>query len=67
MIYYICKKGRVVYMIKYEVLVKETLLANVTIEAESEEEALEKAQEMYNGEEIILDYNNLVDLEITIA
>lgn len=54
-------------MIKYEVLVKETLLANVTIEAESEEEALEKAQEMYNGEEIILDYNNLVNLEITIA
>lgn len=54
-------------MTKYEVLVKEILLASVTIEAESEEEALEKATEMYQNCEIVLDYSNLVDQEITIA
>ncbi len=54
-------------MIKYDILIKEILLANITIEANSEEEALEKAHEMYHNCEIVLDYSNLVESEITLA
>ena len=45
---------------KYSVIVTETLTQRVNIEAESEEEALELAEEMYYNSDIILDCDDFV-------
>lgn len=45
---------------KYSVIVTETLAQRVNIEAESEEEALEIAEEMYYDGDIILDCDDFV-------
>ena len=48
---------------KYVVYVTETLQRKVIIEAKSLTEAEEKAQEAYENEEIILDYNDYLQVE----
>ena len=52
-------------MKKYEVKVEEILSRIVKIEAESEKEAEEIARRMYADEEIVLDYNDFDDYDIT--
>ena len=54
-------------MKKYEVKLTETLSRIVTIEAESKEDALLKAHEMDNNEEIVLDYTDLTQTEIEVT
>ena len=49
---------------KYSVKVKEILLKVVTVDANSKEEALENVMKMYNKQEIVLDYEDLVDTSI---
>ena len=49
---------------KYSVKVKEILLKVVTVDANSKEEALEKVMKMYKKQEIVLDYEDLVDTSI---
>lgn len=46
---------------EYEIEVEELLQKVVKIEANSLEEALDIAKEMYSNEEIILDYNDIKD------
>ena len=50
----------------YDIAIKEILKTVVTIEANSEEEAIEKATEMYQNGEIVLDYSHLDDSELEI-
>ena len=50
-------------MKKYKIEIKEILKKIVTIEAESEEEALKIAKEKYRNEEIVLDYNDFKDVD----
>lgn len=45
---------------KFIMYVREELELECEIEAESEEEAFEILEEKYHGEEIVLDYSNLV-------
>lgn len=42
-------------MKKYDITITETLVRHVDIEADSREEALEKANEQYENSEIVLD------------
>ena len=49
---------------KYSVKVKEVLLKVMTVDANSKEEALEKVMKMYKKQEIVLDYEDLVDTSI---
>ena len=49
---------------KYSVKVKEILLKVVTVDANSKEEALENVMKMYNKQEIVLDYEDLVNTSI---
>ena len=51
-------------MNKYSIEIEEVLQRNVKVEAETEEEAIKKVKEMYNNEEIILDYNDLESIKI---
>lgn len=51
-------------MIKYEVEVHEILARVVEVEANNEDEAVEKVYEMYDNEEIVLDWHDLVEHEI---
>lgn len=51
-------------MKKYEVEIHEILARIVKVEAENEDEAIEKVQEMYDNEEIVLDWSNCVSSEI---
>lgn len=53
-------------MKNYEVEIKETLSTIVIIEAESEEDAVDRALEMYNNCEIILNESDHIDTEINI-
>ena len=48
---------------KYVVYVTETLQRKVIVEAKSLTEAEEKAQEAYENEKIILDYNDYLQVE----
>lgn len=51
-------------MKEYKIEIKELLKRIVTIEAESEEEALKMAKEKYRNEEIILDYTDFKDVDL---
>jgi hypothetical protein len=42
----------------YEVTIKETLSRTISIDAKSKMQALDIAKDMYNREEIILDYDD---------
>lgn len=59
------RKGGI--MKKYDVCITEYLDEHIEIEAESPEEAHAKAQEMYDNEEIVLDYTNLTQMEIEVT
>lgn len=51
---------------KIQVEITETLSKIVEIEANTEEEALQIANEMYQEEEIVLDENDYIDTKIKI-
>lgn len=53
-------------MKNYKVQITEYLTKIINIEAETEEEAYDKAKELYNNEEVILDYNDITQTEIEI-
>lgn len=44
----------------------ETLLKTVTIDADDEEQALSKAQEMYRNEQVVLDSNSYLGTEFLV-
>ncbi|KNZ70307.1 hypothetical protein Tfer_0867 [Thermincola ferriacetica] len=48
-------------MPKYTVCVRERLARNVSVEAESEEEALEIIEEKYHSGEIVLDSEDYIE------
>lgn len=48
----------------YNIEIEEVLLRVIKIEANSKEKALKLAKEKYQNEEIVLDYNDLVDVNI---
>lgn len=47
----------------YEIIIKEELVTSVKINADSEEEALRKAESMYNNETIVLDWEDFSHVE----
>lgn len=47
---------------EYNVSVKETLERRLTVNASTEEEALKIVKEKYEDEEIVLDYNDFVEV-----
>jgi|ERR1017187_2760674 hypothetical protein len=51
----------------FEIEIKETLSRVVKIESESLEEATAKAKMKYDDEEIVLDYNDLINTEIDLT
>ena len=53
-------------MKKFRVEISERLATFIEIEAETEEEAKDKAEEMYYNEEIVLDSSNHIDTEIEV-
>ncbi|WP_416332018.1 DpnD/PcfM family protein [[Clostridium] innocuum] len=53
-------------MKKYLVEITETLQKQITITANSREEATQKAKEKYKNEEIVLDENDYVDTVFTV-
>jgi hypothetical protein len=48
----------------FKIEIKEILSRIVLIEAETKDEAYLKVKEIYNSEEIVLDYSNHLDTEI---
>jgi hypothetical protein len=54
-------------MATYEVTIIETLERRVDVEAQSGDEAVDKAQEMYRAEEIVLDADDYTDTEISLS
>ncbi|RIY38143.1 protein dpnD [Capnocytophaga canis] len=48
----------------YKIEVKKILSRIVPVEAENEQEAVQKVEEMYKNEEIILDFDDFVTHEI---
>ena len=48
----------------FEIEIKETLSKTIEIEANSIEEAIEKATLLYNNEEIVLNSDDYLDTEI---
>ncbi len=54
-------------MRKYHVHITETLHTIVAIEANSSDEALEKAKDMYRNEEIVLTSENYVGTDYVVA
>lgn len=50
-------------MKKFKIAVTETLVQIVEVDAENAKEASEKVKDMYDNEEIVLDYNNLTKTE----
>lgn len=54
-------------MKEYNVEITETLQKTITIMAESEEDAIEKAKESYYAEEIVLDDSAYIDTEYNIV
>lgn len=53
-------------MKEYKILITEYLTKEITINAQSEDEAYNKAKELYNNEDIVLDYNNITQTEIEV-
>ncbi len=51
-------------MKKYRIEVKEVLSRVIEVEANNEDEALDKVYEMYDNEKIVLDWHDLVEHEI---
>ena len=51
----------------YEVVVTETLQRTITINADNEGEALDKVQEMYDNEDIVLSADDYQDTEIEVV
>lgn len=51
---------------KYKVEVKETLLRIVEVDADSENDAVEKVSALYEREEIVLGADDYVDTDINI-
>lgn len=51
-------------MKKYQIEVKEVLSRAIEVEAKNEDEAIEKVYEMYDNEEIVLDWHDLVEHDI---
>ena len=47
----------------YEVEIEEVLQRRVRVDAENEEEAIKQVKEKYKNEEIVLDYNDFVNLD----
>ena len=54
-------------MSKYTIEITETLQRTISIEAESEEMALEKVRTMYETEEIVLDSDDFVGTVIEVV
>ena len=54
-------------MKEYDVTITETLEKVVTIEAESKEEALKLAEEMWKNADIILDAENFADVDYNVG
>lgn len=48
----------------YKIEITETLQKTIELQANSYEEAVKKVKEQYNSSDIVLDYNDLVDIEI---
>lgn len=46
----------------FNIEITETLQKIIEIEADNEEDALHKVMRMYKNEEVILDYDNFVDV-----
>ena len=51
-------------MSMFKTEITETLQRTIEVEAESEEDALQKVKEMYKNEEIVLDSSDFVGAEI---
>ena len=51
---------------KFTVEVTETLQRQVEVEADNEQEALQKAKELYRDEEIVLDWTDFVENDFQI-
>ena len=47
----------------YEVYITETLCRTEQIEADSKAEAIAKARDAYDKEEIVLDYHDFIDVD----
>ena len=52
---------------KYKVEITEVLCRQVEIEADTEDEAVELATEMYEATDIVLDYEDFVSLHIDVV
>lgn len=52
---------------RYKIKVQETLERIVEVEASSIDEARDKVEELYNNEEIVLDYSDFVDVNIELV
>lgn len=50
----------------FTIEVKEELARVISVEAEDECEALAKICQLYRGEEIVLDYEDFVDVEFSV-
>lgn len=53
-------------MKKFKIVIKETSSKLVEVQANNEQEALAKVEEMYENCEIVLDWNDLYDIDYTI-
>lgn len=51
-------------MSKYKIEVQELLSRSIAVEAKSIYEAIDKVNQMYNDEKIVLDYNDLSKIKI---
>lgn len=51
---------------RYNITIEETVADTFEIEANSKEEALEKARELYNNVEIVLEPGTLLETKFTI-
>lgn len=51
-------------MRKFKVSITETLTREVVVEAENPADAINKVDEMYCNEDIVLDYNDFEDYEV---
>jgi len=50
----------------YKIQVEETLADIVSVQASSKDEALEKVKEQYRRGDIVLEYDNFVDVEFSV-
>ncbi len=50
----------------FSIEIKEELARVVLVDAEDENEALAKVYQLYRGEEIVLDYEDFVDVEFSV-